>query len=181
MQELPKPNCFFCCFTSNDVFNLYIECVMHPYLMLRHTTTPPFRLNTDPNMDFLESLSVCKLELVYTVRIKFFAPSNYWAVRFWVYTDFEWSWIFLPTKAERWCPRLSFLVSSQNAEERANVPRKRWMDLQRCRRPRKFTSNCWVDQYWVILKFLAHKSRMVMHQTQFFGFVPKRRRKGQCA
>src|ERR1051325_7294359 len=35
-----------------------VESAMHLCLMLRHTTTPPFRVNTDPDVDFLESLSI---------------------------------------------------------------------------------------------------------------------------
>ena len=31
------------------------------------------------------------------------------------------------------------------------------------------------------MKFLAHKSLTVIPQTRFFGSVPKRQRKGQCA
>ncbi|KAA0054514.1 hypothetical protein E5676_scaffold203G00260 [Cucumis melo var. makuwa] len=51
-----------------------VESAMHPCLILRHTTAPPFRVNTDPDVDFLESLSVWKSELVYPVRIKSLAP-----------------------------------------------------------------------------------------------------------
>ncbi|KAA0036841.1 hypothetical protein E5676_scaffold110G002110 [Cucumis melo var. makuwa] len=35
-----------------------VESAMHPYLILRHTTALPFNVNTDPNMDFLGSLSI---------------------------------------------------------------------------------------------------------------------------
>ncbi|TYK28175.1 hypothetical protein E5676_scaffold289G00930 [Cucumis melo var. makuwa] len=51
-----------------------VESAMHPCLMLRHTTAPPFRVNIDLDVDFLESLSVWKLESVYPVRIKSLAP-----------------------------------------------------------------------------------------------------------
>ena len=34
---------------------IIVESVMHPYLILRHTTAPPFRVNTNPDMNFLES------------------------------------------------------------------------------------------------------------------------------
>uniref|UniRef100_A0A9I9EHR9 Prenyltransferase alpha-alpha toroid domain-containing protein n=1 Tax=Cucumis melo TaxID=3656 RepID=A0A9I9EHR9_CUCME len=50
-----------------------IESSMHPCLMLRHTIALLFMLNTDLDVDFLESLSIWKLELVYHVMIKFLA------------------------------------------------------------------------------------------------------------
>ena len=45
------------------------ESAMYHCLMLRHTTAPPFRVNTDHDVDFLESLSVWKSESVYSVSV----------------------------------------------------------------------------------------------------------------
>ncbi|KAA0067074.1 hypothetical protein E5676_scaffold14G00910 [Cucumis melo var. makuwa] len=51
-----------------------VESAMHHCLMLHHTTALPFRVNTDPDVDFLESLLVWTSESVYPIRIKSLAP-----------------------------------------------------------------------------------------------------------
>ncbi|KAA0048151.1 hypothetical protein E5676_scaffold265G002640 [Cucumis melo var. makuwa] len=51
-----------------------VESAMHRCLMLRHTMAPSFRVNTDMDVDFLESLLVWKLKSMYPIRIKSLAP-----------------------------------------------------------------------------------------------------------
>ncbi|KAA0046058.1 gag protease polyprotein [Cucumis melo var. makuwa] len=51
-----------------------VDSAMHPCLMLRHTTASPFRVNTDPDVDLLESLSVWKSESVYSRSTAVAAP-----------------------------------------------------------------------------------------------------------
>ena len=70
-HEFPEPYCFLSYFKSRYYSVFIVESTMQFYFMLLHTTTPPFRVNIDPELDFLASLSVWKSKSVYPIRIIF--------------------------------------------------------------------------------------------------------------
>ncbi|KAA0043611.1 hypothetical protein E5676_scaffold2208G00010 [Cucumis melo var. makuwa] len=51
-----------------------VEFAIQVCFTLLHTTAPLFRVNIDPHIDFLASLSVWKSESVYPVRIRSLVP-----------------------------------------------------------------------------------------------------------
>src|SRR5215813_6983575 len=57
-QELTEPNGLFSCFTSCTYSASMVESAIQDCLMLLHTMAPPPRVNTVPDVDFLESTSV---------------------------------------------------------------------------------------------------------------------------
>ena len=98
------------------------------------------------------------------------------------WSHFEQYWSFLPAKAERWCPRLGFLVPKPKTSKNGPMPRpwKKLPSSEQCQRSQKFTSSYQVVLFRIILKFSAYKSWAVMTPTRLFSSLPKRQKTGQC-
>ncbi|KAA0058308.1 hypothetical protein E6C27_scaffold274G006420 [Cucumis melo var. makuwa] len=55
----------FAAFQATTYSASIVESAIQVCFTLLHTTAPPFKVNTDPDVDFLASLSVWKSESVY--------------------------------------------------------------------------------------------------------------------
>ncbi|KAA0065883.1 hypothetical protein E5676_scaffold259G00710 [Cucumis melo var. makuwa] len=73
-KNFPSQKAYFVASQVVTYLASIIEFAMHLCLMLHYITTLLFRVNTDPDVDFLESLSVWKSKSMYPVRIKSLDP-----------------------------------------------------------------------------------------------------------